>query len=266
LSVLVDVGGREMLIDPGTFAYYDEHDRRNELRATRAHNTIEVGGRDQADPFDRFKWLNFPSHGVDCSRLDAEFDYVEAWHDGYLRLRPAVRHRRGVLRFAGVWLLLDWLEGIGAQRFTRWFHASPATRVEALDGGAARIVGAGASDGALVIRDLAPGETFAAVPMLGAAPYSERYAAVCDAPTIRFTEVGVLPALRITLLAPERVGERQPTANVVGAEDGATITIVAADGSSMAIRARAPGRPSRYHGEAYATMAFTPAGGGRVTL
>ena len=69
LSVLVDVGGEEMLIDPGTFAYWDAHGRRDLFRATRSHNTIEVDGHDQADGFDPFMWLNIPASGLALARI-----------------------------------------------------------------------------------------------------------------------------------------------------------------------------------------------------
>jgi hypothetical protein len=148
LSVLVDVAGREMLVDPSSFAYWDEQGRRDLFRATRSHNTLEIGSRDQADAFDPFKWLNIPRNGIAASELGPAFDYVEAWHDGYRRLRPAVDHRRGVLGLDGGWLVIDWLEGSGSHRIARWFHAAPGVRLERVDDETVRLTSA---DGAAVL-------------------------------------------------------------------------------------------------------------------
>ncbi|MBI4516767.1 MAG: alginate lyase family protein [Deltaproteobacteria bacterium] len=201
LSVLVDVGGEEMLIDPGTFAYYDEHGRRDLFRSTRMHNTVEIGGRDQADAFDPFKWLNLPRNGRELFHRGHGFDYVEAWHDGYRRLRPAVRHRRAVVGLAGGWLLIDWLEGRGRHHFTRWFHALPGAGVE-LVGAATVRLSAPSGRGRLIVQDLAAANALEPTIVTSAvAPYSERYAEITQAPAIGFADHATLPAVRLTLLA-----------------------------------------------------------------
>src|SRR5262249_29178229 len=157
---------------------YDPAGRRNVFRATRAHNTVEVGARDQADAFDPFKWLNLPHVGVDVCRLDADADYVEARHDGYRRLRPAVRHRRAVIGIAGGWIVADWIEGRGRHCFSRWFHAPPAARFETTGVDTVRLVSSSGRN-ALIVRDIPAG--FGATRIeRGRAPYSERYGSLTD--------------------------------------------------------------------------------------
>lgn len=250
LSILVDVGGEELLVDPGTFAYYDESGRRDLFRATRAHNTVEVGGWDQADAFDPFKWLNLPRASIEVSRLGPGFDYVEAWHDGYRRLRPAVRHRRAVLAVGGSWLLIDWIEGRGEQQFTRWFHAVPAARMERIDPTAVRLRTA-SGRGALVLRDLV-GEDADASTVIGdgLAPYSERYGELTQAPVVRFVDRARLPAIRLTLLTPEHAHRRRDdleVAETAGTREagGLWVRLIEACGARVEVAVRAPGAPWR---------------------
>lgn len=246
LSVLVDVAGREMLVDPSSFAYWDEQGRRDVFRATRSHNTIEIGGRDQADAFDPFKWLNIPGNGITKRELGPAFDYVEAWHDGYRRLRPAVVHRRGVLGLDGGWLVVDWLEGHGSHRVARGFHAAPGTRVDRLDDGAVRLT---SSDGGavLVIRDVAGDDTAAAI-AIAEAPYSERYGVACAAPVVRISERCALPGLRVTLLAAAAPG-RAPLAleTVSGSVAAGTLALALreCDGTRVEVTVRGPGAATR---------------------
>jgi len=98
LSVEVRHDGVELLVDPGTYCYQGHPAWRQYFRSTLAHNTVELGGRDQSDSGGPTLWTR---HAV--SRL-LELDQddegtVRRWraeHDGYLRHRPAARHRRTV--------------------------------------------------------------------------------------------------------------------------------------------------------------------------
>lgn len=250
LSILVDVGGEEVLADAGTFAYYDEAGRRDLLRATRAHNTVEVGGWDQADAFEPFKWLNQPRSRIEVSRLGPGFDYVEAWHDGYQRLRPAVRHRRAVLGVGGSWLLIDWIEGRGEHQFIRWFHAVPTVQVDRLDGSSIRLR-TPSGHGALVLRDLVGTDADASTAIGdGLAPYSERYGQMLQAPVVRFVDRARLPAIRLTLLTVERASPRRcglEVAESAGtrAAGGLWMRLIEPCGARVEVAVRAPGAPLR---------------------
>lgn len=244
LSVLVDVAGEEVLVDPSSFAYYDERGRRDAYRATRAHNTVEIGGRDQADAFDPFKWLNIPRNGITTRELGPAFDYVEAWHDGYCRLRPAVRHRRGVLGLDGGWVIVDWLEGRGTQRIARWFHAAPSTRLERVDDRTLQVACANGR-AALSIRNVTSDDDGAAVEATQT-PYSERYGHECRAPAVRIVERCALPAVRVTLLAAAAPG-RAPL--VLAATQGSVmhgalvLQLVESDGHPVEVAVRAANGP-----------------------
>ena len=48
LSFTFSVGGREFLVDPGTYAYYTQQAWRRYFRGTAAHNALRIDGLDQS--------------------------------------------------------------------------------------------------------------------------------------------------------------------------------------------------------------------------
>jgi hypothetical protein len=94
LSVLVDVGGRALLRDSGTETYAPGPVR-EEYRATRAHNTITVGGASQAQSLGPHLWGRRFETTLEAAALRNDLDYVRARHDGY-RAASGARHIRSV--------------------------------------------------------------------------------------------------------------------------------------------------------------------------
>jgi hypothetical protein len=96
LALTLAVGGREVLVDPGTYAYHGERRWRDYFRGTAAHNTLRVDGLDQSVPGGPFLWLEHAR--ARCERFDAgvDRDVFEGAHDGYRRLADPVIHRRRV--------------------------------------------------------------------------------------------------------------------------------------------------------------------------
>ena len=111
LEVLLDVDGPR-LVDPGTGAYHAEPALRNRLRATRAHNTVEVDGLDQAVQAGLFQWTH-PMRARDRGTLGGDGGVVlRGRHDGYERLADPVVHERDVALWApGVLVVVDRLMG-----------------------------------------------------------------------------------------------------------------------------------------------------------
>jgi hypothetical protein len=60
LSLTLRAHGRDVLVDPGTFTYVADPAARDWFRGTGAHSTVRLGGRDQADPVNPFRWENKP--------------------------------------------------------------------------------------------------------------------------------------------------------------------------------------------------------------
>lgn len=94
LSFVLHLGGRPVIADPGTYCYHTERTWRNYFRGTRAHNTVEVDGREQSDPIGAFAWRNQAVARVLKYELNTRIREVSAEHGGYERLPEPVTHRR----------------------------------------------------------------------------------------------------------------------------------------------------------------------------
>ena len=140
LSFELRVGGCEILVDPGTYCYHGERTWRNYFRSTLAHNTLQVAGRDQAEPAGPFLWRTRPEAELfSASGLtDGTTACVEATHDGYRRTKPWMAHRRRLVldRAARSLEVTDWLDGQGSAEVRLAFHLHPLVECR-LEGGCA---------------------------------------------------------------------------------------------------------------------------------
>lgn len=132
LSFTLSVGGEELLIDPGTYAYHTQGPWRQYFRGTSAHNTVRVDGEDQSQPGGNFMWLKKAAAGCSHWRSSAAEDIFEGWHDGYRRLADPVTHqRRIILDKVGRRLSIeDFLEMAGEHEIELFFHCSERCRIE----------------------------------------------------------------------------------------------------------------------------------------
>jgi len=130
LSFWLSYGGREFVIDPGTYCY-DWSDWRRYFRSTAAHNTIRVDGRDQAEQAGTFLWSSAVNAYLEALEDTEACAEVEAWHDGYRRLAdPVVHHRRlRLFRKSRTLAIVDRLESQGRHDVEIFFHFSPKCRV-----------------------------------------------------------------------------------------------------------------------------------------
>lgn len=96
LSLQLNVGGHEVLVDPGTYSYHTEPDWRAYFRGTRAHNTVEIDGLDQSVQRGNFMWTSHAQ--ARCLRFEpAASPAVFAGEQrGYQRLPDPVLHEREV--------------------------------------------------------------------------------------------------------------------------------------------------------------------------
>jgi hypothetical protein len=94
LSVSLWIDGIAVFCDPGTYTYAQEP-WRSYFKGTRAHSTVEVEGKDQAESLDAFTWGS--PYWCSGEILDSD-ETLEAWgtHTGYLRLPQRVTHKRTV--------------------------------------------------------------------------------------------------------------------------------------------------------------------------
>lgn len=112
LSIQLAIGGRDVLVDPGTFVYASADAERQVFRGTGSHNTLQIDGVDQAEPAGPFPWQRLPEVRVENWTSGSFFDLLIATHSGYARLADPVIHRRHVFGLKSqFWLVLDTLEG-----------------------------------------------------------------------------------------------------------------------------------------------------------
>jgi hypothetical protein len=218
LSVTLFSGGRELLADPGTFVYNCAPDWRNYFRSTRAHNTVTIDDRDQAEQGGTFHWKTKLG-----SRAVREFtppgvEYVEGEHDGYRRMPQGVIHRRRLLYIPpDKWIIVDDFRGSGEHRFDFHYHFAPDVEVSGLQqdeaGIAVRAEKAGLrlrmfTSRAVTSAELIRGETS---PITGWA--SRGYGEKQSCSTLRASLAGPVPAAAMTFLT---VGLGLPPASPAG--------------------------------------------------
>ena len=132
LSFTLSVGGREFLVDPGTYAYYTQQAWRRYFRGTAAHNALRIDGLDQSVAACRFRWLKRARAGCSLWLSSSEKDTFEGWHDGYMRLEDPVKHRRLIEldKIARRVVVEDTLEMGEEHDVELFFHFSELCRVD----------------------------------------------------------------------------------------------------------------------------------------
>ena len=137
LSFTLSAAGRELLIDPGTYAYHTRGAWRQYFRGTSAHNTVRIDGLDQSVQGGNFLWLEKANAACSVWLSSAEKDCFEGWHDGYRRLPDPVKHRRLIEldKRARRIVVEDTLEMAEDHEVELFFHCHEESRVAAVDGG-----------------------------------------------------------------------------------------------------------------------------------
>jgi hypothetical protein len=130
LAFTLSVGGKPILVDPGTFSYSSQPWRRY-FRSTAAHNTVVVDDQDQSEYGGSFLWLEHANAVVETFRASGDEQTLTAHHDGYRRLSDPVRHRRTWRYTAGIANLAvtDELACSGAHSIGIYWHFAPECTV-----------------------------------------------------------------------------------------------------------------------------------------
>jgi len=146
--------GRPWIVDPGTYTYTGNLSEYDWFRSTAAHNTLVVDGEEQARVDPREPFLLAPDARPTVHRWTATgaFDFLDAEHAGYERLRPPVTHRRQILfdKHRRLWLARDVVSGRGSHHLDWYFHfgaeptsvrtAPPATILASSDAGSGLVL------------------------------------------------------------------------------------------------------------------------------
>ncbi|MGQ0836557.1 MAG: alginate lyase family protein [Gammaproteobacteria bacterium] len=124
LAIVLNVAGREVLIDPGTYAYHTEPEWRRYFRSTRAHNTVMIDDTDQSQQAGNFMWTEHARARCSEISLGPRLQRFSAEHDGYTRLEDPVTHRR-VITYdepSATFIVTDELLCAGRHRASRHWH------------------------------------------------------------------------------------------------------------------------------------------------
>jgi uncharacterized heparinase superfamily protein len=89
----LSLGGQRVVVDGGTSSY-EAGTERDWVRSTRAHNTVELAGTDQAEFFAAFRVGRRGRPSDVEARVTAEGLHMSGWHDGYRRLAGRPIHHR----------------------------------------------------------------------------------------------------------------------------------------------------------------------------
>ena len=137
LSLVLNVGDREILIDPGTYSYHTDPAWRRYFRSTLAHNTVGVDGEDQSVQAGNFMWTQH-AHAR-CIEFEAgnERQRFMGEHYGYQRLEDPVVHRREIVFDARRQLfeLSDMIRCDREHRVRRAWHFAEGCEVEQVGSG-----------------------------------------------------------------------------------------------------------------------------------
>jgi hypothetical protein len=152
LAFELSIGGQPVLVDPGTYCYQGDPEWRRYFRSTIAHNTLEIGGADQAVQAGPFLWSTQATSWVESVTGIEGGDQaaLTVAHDGYRRLDSGTTHfRRFILeRQAQRFSVTDWIETAAPVPVRVAFHLHPAVTAS-LAGNRAQLRWAG---GAAVIE------------------------------------------------------------------------------------------------------------------
>jgi hypothetical protein len=135
LSIEVRHAGVDLLVDPGTYCYLTDPVARRYFRSTVAHNTLEIGGEDQATYGGSFLWLDAPK--AEATRIEGLDDGpVACWqarHDGYAKTPGQPIHERTVTldRVARRIDVADCIAGQGRFSVRLAYHLGPAVEAHA---------------------------------------------------------------------------------------------------------------------------------------
>jgi hypothetical protein len=139
LSFTLSAGGRELLIDPGTYAYHTQRLWRDYFKGTSAHNTVRIDRVDQSLSGGNFLWIKHAQAQVIALERTPLIERWVASHDGYTRLKHPVTHRREILfeKEQSRVQVTDELLGSGSHEVEIFWHFAEQCVVE-MEGDAVR--------------------------------------------------------------------------------------------------------------------------------
>lgn len=200
LSLNVSMGGREFLTDPGTFSYVSADIDRNRLRGTRAHNTLQIDGLDQAEPDGPFAWRRLPRVNVETWQNGQTFDLLVANQSAHQETPKAGSHQRTIFYLKSrFWFVRDVVTGAGERQLDLFWHFQPGIGILQTMAPGSFVIHGLAEDQCLAL--LAP-EDQDSQNRIEEDYWSPSYGKVMSSLTLRISQNGALPSEFATMLIP----------------------------------------------------------------
>jgi uncharacterized heparinase superfamily protein len=141
LSLWLSIDDEYFLVDAGTYAYHSHPEWRTSFRSTAAHNTARVDGQNQSEMAGRFLWSSKANARLLQFEKNSERVTIEAEHDGYVRLKDPVTHRRKVIfeRGTGNVSIEDSFGCAGRHEAEMFFHMHEEAVVLKISDGEAQV-------------------------------------------------------------------------------------------------------------------------------
>ncbi|UOQ43900.1 heparinase II/III family protein [Halobacillus salinarum] len=122
LHVELAAGGKEFLVDTGRYTY-KENPFRKYFKESFQHNTTSVDGKSISNYVDSWNWDQTAVPVNQFWNSTAHFDYVQAGHNGYMRLEDPVQVQRQLLFVKpDYWIILDSFRSHKEHLYTQHFH------------------------------------------------------------------------------------------------------------------------------------------------
>jgi uncharacterized heparinase superfamily protein len=138
LSFVLNIGGYQFIIDPGTYAYHLGGQKwRQFFRGTKAHNTLVMHDTNQAESGGAMIWLSKVIGHATQWKCGKDQDLFGGWHEGYQHNRhmPATHYRQVILdRAKGVFEVRDRIAGQSPLEVALYYHFHPRVAVNRLEG------------------------------------------------------------------------------------------------------------------------------------
>jgi len=84
LNICLAIDGDWWIVDPGTYVYHSDSLWRNYFRGSKAHNVINVNGKDQSTIGGPFMWVHHAQHHFEGIREKNGYQVTAGWHNGYV--------------------------------------------------------------------------------------------------------------------------------------------------------------------------------------
>ena len=259
LAVTLTIGGRALLVDPGTASYTVNPVLRDRMRRTANHNTLCVDGRSSSIPSGPFHWRSVADGRLHEGRGNPGFVWLEGSHDGYAPLR----HRRSIVHAGDGWLFVDELLGDGEADAHLHWHFDPAWHLERKSD--AVVLAHGSDDAAAwLLHDAAALAPMRGDEASGLGWYSPRYGALVRAWSVRTSRSGRAPLTMVTWIGGGTTAESVPAlerldVNRTNPSDGRVVAVRVRRAETVSATMLRPGAgtpaDSHYEAAGYQTNA-----------